>query len=62
MPNRVGMWPLTNLVLGAVLGVAIVTAFWLLASLIDDLRSPRAPDWRDRGRSGAAVPRGEPGP
>ena len=38
MPNRGGMSSLTNLVLGALLGVVIVAAFWLLASLLDDLR------------------------
>ncbi|MGZ4410340.1 MAG: hypothetical protein ACXVY6_16390 [Gaiellaceae bacterium] len=32
------MSSLTNLVLGALLGVVIVAAFWLLASLLDDLR------------------------
>ena len=38
MPNRAGMSSLTNLVFGALLGVVIVAAFWLLAGLIDDLR------------------------
>lgn len=61
MPNRVGMGPVANLVLGAGLGVAIVTAFWLLASLIDDLREPRAAGWREHP-SGPAVPGGDPGP
>lgn len=32
------MSSLTNLILGALLGLGIVAAFWLLASLIDDLR------------------------
>ena len=55
------MGPVANLVLGAALGDAIVTAFWLLASLIDDLREPRTPEWT-KGRSGSAFPYGEPGP
>ena len=56
------MGSVANLVLGAALGVAIVTAFWLLASLIDDLREPRTPEWTKGGRSGSAYPYGEPGP
>jgi hypothetical protein len=32
------MGSITNLLFGAMLGVAIVTAFWLLAGLIEDLR------------------------
>jgi tetrahydromethanopterin S-methyltransferase subunit B len=33
-----GMGSFTNLLFGVLLGVAIVAAFWLLASFIDDLR------------------------
>jgi tetrahydromethanopterin S-methyltransferase subunit B len=32
------MGSFTNLLFGVLLGVAIVAAFWLLASFIDDLR------------------------
>jgi hypothetical protein len=32
------MGSFTNLLLGLLLGVAIVAAFWLLAGFIDDLR------------------------
>ena len=38
MPNLTRMDSLLNLLFGAFLGVAIVAAFWLLISFIDDLR------------------------
>jgi hypothetical protein len=38
MPNFSCMGSLTELLVGGVLGVSIVVAFWLLVSLIDDLQ------------------------
>ncbi len=38
MPTPESVSSLTDLFFGALLGVAIVAAFWLLASLVDDLR------------------------
>jgi hypothetical protein len=65
------MDPLSNLVLGALVGVLIVMAFWLLASLLDALR--QQPAFRRRSDLGGlaglarrsprgAAPRGAPGP
>jgi hypothetical protein len=64
------MDPLSNLVLGACVGVGIVMAFWLLASLLDALR--QQPALRRRNDLGAAAslarrspreaPRGASGP
>ena len=38
VPNRACMASAANLLMGALVGVVVVTAFWLLAGLIDDLR------------------------
>jgi hypothetical protein len=38
MPNAAGMSSAANLLMGALVGVVVVTAFWLLAGLIDELR------------------------
>ncbi len=70
MPNRTRMDPLSNLVLGASVGVLIVMAFWVLASLLEALR--QQPAFRRRSDLGAAAdlvrrspreaPRGASGP